>query len=436
MAGVRDDDLRGAGPWPLGINNVAKEDRLPSNEDGRPVALREADNVDLDAAGVPTRRPGRERFYSGLLTHSAWSDVRFPFALFVDNGVLHAVDTAGGIQSLGFSVGHRDVSYAVINDRVFFSNRVVSGLVDVDLQVWSWAPEQPAGQPEARAVAGLGLSAGRYQVAVTFVDALGRESGSTLAVPVEVVEGQGIELDQIPQPLEAVRIHVYITDANDQVLRLHSKVGPGVTSMEIGQQAQGRALGEDLQMLTPLPAGQIVGLLNGRQFVADGQHLRWSPPMRYGLTNRAKHVLRFAAPIDLFAPAGEGKSAGVFVAAGSRTHWLAGADPAEWSNNIKKSSGAIPGSYRRLPGAAVGMPDAEDVPVWIARDGQYCVGTAGGVIVTPKHGHAVVNNADRAATMFREVDGVQQLVTAMRGPRAQALAVRDEVIAHVLYDGR
>lgn len=436
MAGIPEDGLHRVGPWPLGINNVAREDRVPTTEAGAPLSLREALNVDLDNAGVPQRRRGHERFHTATLCHSLWADDAWPFGLFVDNGDLHLLDQSGGVESLGIAVGNAPLSYAVINDRIYFSNRATSGLLDATLQAYAWAPECPAGQPAAQVKAGLGLPAGQYMVAVTFTDVLGRESGSTLAASVDVPAGSGIALTQIPQPLDALRINLYLSDANDQVLRLHSSVPPGETSLDIAVPARGRAMPDGLQFLSAMPAGQIVRLFSGRHYIADGHRLRWSPPMRYGLTDRARHVIHFNAPIDLVEPIESRGGPGLFVAAGNRTYWFDGPDPEQWSQRIRMSSGAVPGSSCRVPGTAVGYEDPEDVVVWIARNGQFCVGGAGGGISLPKQGQAVVDTAERAATLYRAEDGIEQIVAAMRGPRPQGLAVVDRAIAHVIHDDR
>lgn len=433
MAGVNDRALLSVGPWPLGIANAVPEDRLPRDENGVARALREADNVDLDASGTPRRRRGAAMFHQGALCHSLWADPNCPFGLFVDNGELHSLDLAGDAEPLGFAVGPSPLSYALIGERVYFSNRAVSGMIDAALQVRAWACEQPAGQPGVAAVPGYGLPAGQYQVAVTFVDALGRESGTTRAVALELPADHGIALTEIPQPQSAAAVLVYVTDSNDQVLRLHSTLAPGTTTLTISAAATGRVL--STQFLVPMPAGQAVRLFNGRQVVADGRYLRWSPPMRYGLTDPAQHVIPFNARIDLIEPAGGGgQSTGLYVAAGSRTYWLAGADPAAWEPRIRRSSGAVPGSACRAPGPALGFEDAEDVAVWLGRDGQFCVAGHGGAIQTPLQGRAAVDDAERAALLFRADDGIQQVVGALQGSRPQGLQVRDRAIAHVIYE--
>lgn len=430
MAGVADDRLAPAGPWPAGVNNLAKEGHLPTD------ALREADNVDLDRDGFVSRRDGYGQRYEGQLTHSLWGNDLLPFGLVVDDGVLHAVHAGAAVESLGVAVGNQPLSYELINDRVFFTNRFRSGLVTPDLQVYGWGPEEPAGQPAAVAVSGLGLPAGQYQVAITYTDLLGRESGCSTAVAVTVAAGGGIELQHIPQPSDLTAtptINVYLTTADDQVPRLYGTMPSGIMSVTIEQQAQGRALAT--QFLRSMPTGNIVRLHSGRQFVAEGRYMRWSPPMRYGLTDPTKHVIVYRDEIEMMEPAGRGESGGIFVASGGRTYWHGGADPESFSNRIVHASGVVPGTSRRLPGNVLGLDTTDEVLIWLARSGQFCIGGPGGSVTALKQGQAVVNDARRGAVMFREQDGLQQLVVGLQGTRPQGLAVKDRAAAIVIYDG-
>lgn len=433
MAGVRDDDLRPAGPWPLGVNNVAKETALPLGENGAPLALREAVNVDLDTVGWPSRRKGRTRFFDGSLTHSLWSEKDLPFGLFVNGGDLHALFPGGVVEPLGWGVGNLPLSYTLINDRIYFSNRSACGMVTMGLQVLDWAPSQPDGRPTLAAVDGFSLTRGLYQVVVTFSDVFGRESGCTHAAAIDLPDGSGIALSAIPQPakpMETPWVNVYCTHADDQVLRLATTVPAGITTGRIETLANGRSL--TTQFLAPLPAGQIVRSANGRQFVARGMEVLYSQPLRYGLYHPVSNRIRFTAPVDLMEPIGND---GLMVAAGKRTYWLSGRDPAAYEQAIRRSSGAVKYSATRVPGTVLGLDIEDDLPVWLANSGHLCVGVPGGRIVVLKEGQAVIPDADRAALMFREQDGVQQIVAALRGRRAQGLAVRDKAIAHVIYDG-
>lgn len=430
MAGVSDKGLIGAGPWPLGMDNQSKEGALPADENGNLVALRDALNVDIDAQGFVRRREGFDLAVAGSLCHSGWSNELVPFGLYVDDGELIAIFEDASTENLGFTVGNQPLSYALINDRVFFTNPVVSGIVTMDLQVHAWGPADPAGQPDAAAVSGFGLDPGQYQVAVTFTDLLGRESGSTLAVVVNVAAGQGIELTNIPLPADMVAtptVNLYVTDANDQVLRLYTSIPAGMRTLVITQQAQRRTL--RTQFLTTMPAGSIVAELNGIQYVAVGNLLRWSPTMRYGLTNFQKNVIHFADGIDMLMPVGAGGGgAGLFVGSGKRVIWLGGTDPTKFNRKIASGAGVVAGSGIYVRGEVLGMDNVEDVPVWLSKKGYWCVGREGGGITAIKAA-ALIDDATSAAAMFREVDGIQQLVATIKGGRGQGLAVVDRAVA-------
>ena len=434
MAGVRDGSLYKAGPWPLGINNLAEEGALPQNEFGtRAIALREAVNVDLTAQGRPRRRRGFTPSLAGTFVHSGWRHDDLPYGLLAIDGVLHAVFDDVTTQSLGVAVGNIDLSYALVNDRAYFTNNVACGLVTPDLQAWSWAPECPSGQPTCTAVAGYSLDKGVYQVAVTFTDLLGRESGAALSAMLDVEQGGGIELSSIPAPVDPVAnptVNIYVTGADDQVPRLYTSAPSGSVYGIVAARAEGRPL--LTQHLAALPAGSIVRGGHGRQWVARGANLLWSQPLRYGLFNPARDRMHFNAPVDMLEPIGDRANAGVFVGAGGKTFWYAGADPAAFDQVIASHHGVVPGSSTSMPGSVFGLDAETPVVVWLGTDGVHYMGAPGGSVAALTDG-VVADGADRAAMLYREQGGVSQLIAALRGPRAQSMAVTDRAYAHVVH---
>ena len=434
MAGVPDGKLFKTGTWPKGINNVADEGDMPTDEFGkRPLALREADNVDFDQAGHPRRRRGQARFFNGTLTHSLWGHHDLLFGLFVDDGELHSLDATLQSQSLGIMVGGLPVSYDLIGERIYWSNAQLCGMLTTQLQPHAWSPEQPSGQPVVEAVAGYGLPKGIYQVAVTFTDVLGRESGTTLAQQIEVPDDNGIQLTAIPQPADTSHtINVYVTDANDQGFRLHSKLFAGITSFVIAQQARGVLLAT--QMLVPMPAGHIVRGWNSRHLVARGNEVLWSPVFRHGLVDPLRNRAIFTHKVDMMEPIGGGTgAAGIFVGVGERTIWLDGTDPDKFSQRVVASAGVVPRSSMVVSGSVFGFDSPDPVVVWLSRKGHYCVGHPGGKITVLKLGEAVVDSAQSAAVMLRQEKGIQQIVTSLRGASPQGLAIRDYAVAHVIH---
>ncbi len=435
MARTPDTRVPKLGPWPLGINNLAPEGDLPRNEFGtRFIALREAQNVDLSKEGRLTRRPGYAGIHELELGHSLWSGPDMDFGLYVDNGQMHVLRSDESIEALGLFVGAYPLSYAQMGDRIFYTSRAGCGMLTLDTQAWSWGVEGPAGQPEVEAIDGYGLPPGQYQVAVTFTDVLGRESGTPRAVPVTVTEGQGILITGIPQPADpnVVRTNIYVTDANDQVLRRYAQNPSALSSAVITAQAAGVKL--ETQHLVPMPRGHIVRIHNGRQWVADGRNLRWSPTMRYGLTNPAEAVIRFDADIDMLEPVGEGDAdAGIYVAAGSATYWFGGKNPAEFNKSRVSGHGAVPRSSVNVPGTALGQDTYDDVTVWLSRSGNYVLAGGNGKLTVLKASEAVMPDADSAASLFLARNGKKQIITTLRGARGNGLAVTDRAVAHVVH---
>lgn len=435
MAGIPDSAMRTSGPWPQGINNIADESDLPRDANGNVVALRVADNVDLTTAGEPRRRSGYELVQPLSLGHSAWSHDLLDFGLYVDEGTLHALHSDGSTTDLGVSVGNLPLSYALLGDRIYYSNRSACGMLTLGLQPYEWAPPTPAGQPTVATVDGFGLAAGYYQVAITYIDLLGRESPSTLAAKVDVNANGGIELSAIPQPADAAlapRINVYLTGANDSVLRLATTLAAGTTYTVLGEAAQGRALPPELQLLRVLPAGAIVRGGNGRQYVAVGAEVLYSAALRYGLYDRVANRLRFSDTVTMLEPVGASDSFGLFVAAGKRTYWLGGGDPTKFDQRIAYGHGVVPGTSMLISADVLGLDTVAPVAVWVATNGQFCAGLPDGQVMPLKNGQAVVDAADRGAVLLREQDGIRQLIATLVAPRAQGLAVTDRAVATII----
>ncbi|MBS0227085.1 MAG: hypothetical protein JSS23_00130 [Proteobacteria bacterium] len=407
-----------------GIKNLSKE------SSNTPQTLREAVNVDLDKEGKPSTRAGRTLVATCVQGGSLWGDPRVPFALFVDGGEIKALFPDLHTETIrsGIAVG-LPVSYALLADRVLWSNRIQCGAIDMGLQASDWATQNPSGQPTLSTVANTGtIGQGTVQIAITFIDASGRESGSTLATMIEVDGTQAVMLADIPQPYDpsaVPTIAIYATAPGDAVLARVATIPAGVSTFLITEPPPGRPL--RTQFLEPLPPGQLVAAFNGRQLVARGKHLLWSPSLRYGLFDRAENSTRFAADIDAIGPVGEGTtSSGVYVGAGERTYYLDGADPATWRQAIKYPYGIVAGTLVQTPAEHWGIESKELVPAWLAKNGLFCVGLSGGRVVSFKGGDAVAESGDSGASLFREINGIRQFLTALRAPMATGLRITDK----------
>ena len=95
-------------------------------------------------------------------------------------------------------------------------------------------------------------------------------------------------------------------------------------------------------------------------------------------------------------------------------------------------AGAVPGSSATLPGDELGLQDATPTAVWLSRNGDFYAGQPGGQCTSLTAGVAV-DDADRAAVLYRKSGGIRQYVAALRAPRKQGLAVTDRAYAHVIH---
>lgn len=437
MAGVSDKELIPLGPWPAGIDNLNDETNLARSDDGkRVIALREAVNVDLPRTGWPRRRKGYERIVQGTRVHSLWAHSSFPFLLFADGASQYGMTPAGTPWQIRAGLAPREIGYGFAAGDVYCSNGTQAWRVDQDGGISPWAVESPAHQPTLTATSDGGLDAGAYQIAFTFLDAEGRESGTGKAVTVQVAAGGGIALTDIPQPTspDVVRGRIYATNANGDVLQQARDVLTGQAQAMLGAFTPGRPLAT--QFLEPLPACDIVRTLGGRLYTARGNVMRWSEALRFGLSSLKNNVRTVGERIDVMEAVGEGTDgAGLFVSDHKRTYWFGGADPTKQPRQIAYGYGAVRGSSVIVPGNVFGLQTTMPVAYWIAANGVALLGLPGGQIVPLRERQVVAPAASRGASLFREADGIRQVITALSDAQPQGLAVRDRVSGRVYRNG-
>lgn len=441
MARVKDNELTRLHGWPEGLDNVSRENELPMGKSGAggkvSGRLREAENLDLDDEGKPSRRAGYSQVEALPDLHSLWADKRFPLMLAVYNGALVAFDIGENRSSLTTLLSRTSpMSYSYDAGYVYFTNRFDSGRIDVDGNVTPWAVEPPRGQPTLSANASGALAEGTYQVAVTFLDADGRESGSTLAAEIDLETGQGILLSNIPQPAAAgvELVRVYCTETNGEELYFVMDVPVGMTSAVVG--AFTPTVGLATQFIEPLPPGDIVRIYRGYMYVIRDNVLYWSAPMQYGQGVLFNSYLKFNDRGTLLEGLHVDGAEGMFAAFGNRTYFLAGTNPKDWQRAIAHPYGAAAGSSTLADAKVLGTEADGDLPYWLDSNGQFVIGQPGGrVQALHADRYAAPQNVERAATVLREAAGMRHLITTFQGGVANPLAVTDRAEAEVWRNG-
>ncbi len=423
---VKDGELVKRVGWPQGVNNIVREDTVPSD------ALRSAVNVDLTIDGKPQRRPG----YTQRVADASHSLMSFAGHLIaVTDGALTAYDSSWNGTTLVSGFGDAKLSYVEVAGHLYWSDNDRIGRINgllVAETVWTDAP----GQPVATSIAYGGLSAGAYQIAVTYADATGRESGSSIAVLVTVPDGGGIQLSAIPPNTTATTVRVYVSGANGDVLLWARDVPTGVSSVVIGAGQRGKQL--ETQFCESMPPASILTMYNGRMYAASGNVLRWSPPLAYGLWHPDNFV-EVDAAITMLEPAGD---KGLFIASDKlsstegRTYFASGADPSSWQLGVVQSHGVVPGSSVQVTGKLFGLDVEDDVPYWLSRSGHFCYGTPNGRVVRPTEGRFVAKQQGvEGATILREENGLTQLITSLFGGTVNIMAASDNATATVRRHG-
>lgn len=429
--GVNDSELVKLNGFPKGINNVAAETSVPGG------ALRAAINVVLDDAGKLSRRQGYSKVIYADGIHSLYSHERIYYMLAVTEAGFVSIDETLGVTPIA------DVSritapmyYDTAEFHVLCGNGLENFRVTLDGTAHPLSPPQPAGQPTVavNTVAG-GLNAGEYQIAVTFFDALNRESGSTLSAIATVPEGGGIVLSNFPTDARATSIGIYMSQPNGDILYLVDVVDtPAPVSRLLGRLTYGRQL--DTQFLVPMPPLTHLALSNGRLHGASDNLHVWSEALNYGLTNPATNYAIYNDKITLIARFGEAANAGVYLSAGKRTYYMDGPDPAAWQRVIAHPFGAIPGSLTYVESAELGLDVLGVVPVWMDTRGELIAGMPGGRIVRlHKDNYVGPENADSAASIYTSINGTGQLLAVARGGVVNSAQVGDSVDAEICRNG-
>lgn len=393
------------GPF-VGINNRLPDHQLGVVERGRKAGdyLRNAVNVDLTAAGTLQRRKGSTLVVPGSDCHSLWSDGEKAF--YVDGTNLKRF--TGEVVATGLAYG-RPVSFckAPTSDVIW-----TDGVRLEAIGKGSLAVPTPNPAPTVTASTGGALHAGHYQVCITAVAADGRESGSTWPVQVQVQDSGRIEVSGLPGTL----VNIYVSPLNGDTLYLTASTTASSYIIPVMgvQGAQCPTLN-----LRPLPSGRFVCEYHGRLLVADASGLYYSEPWAYGLYNPLRGYIPLAG-ITLLEPG----QTGVYVATADKTYWLSGLDV----DQVERAVELLP--YGAVEGSAAHLENSNDI-AWFSSRG-LVIGTQDGQVKNMQEENVAVGAAQAGATLYREQDGMRQLVAAVSGAQESRAAANSYMTMEVV----
>lgn len=374
------------GPF-VGMNNRLPDHRLSIVERGRKAGdyLRNAVNVDLTISGTLQRRKGSALVVSGANCHSLWSDGEQAF--YVDGTDIKSF--AGDVVATGLAYGRRVSFCKLPTGLVVWSDGVRVETVDAG----PLAPAEINPAPNVVAGSGGSLHAGVYQVAFTAVASDGRESAPTWPIQVVVPESGRIQVTGLPSSMT----NIYVSPLNGETLFLAAATTASSYTVPIlsTQGPQCPTTG-----LRSIPAGHIVREHHGRLIVADEAGIYYSEPWAYGLYDPVKGRIPLAG-VTLVEPV----QFGVYLATADKTYWLAGADV----NQVERMVEILP--YGAVEGSSTRMENNLDV-AWFSPRG-LVVGTPEGQVKNVQEQTVAVGAAQTGATLYREQDGLRQLVASV-----------------------
>ena len=405
------DEVVQLGPFVEGVDNLHPEYEIPPNR------LRNAVNVDLPDTGNPVRRKGVQRVLPVVSGHSFWSNGRI--AMLVEAGTLKLVSrSAGGIvaTTLRAGVGNRPMSYDEFNGEVLYSNGLVTGKI-VDEKAVAWGVGAPPNAPSMSAGSG-GLAAGLYQATVTYANDTGEESGAPLPAQIDAAEGSSITISGIPTPADpaVTRVRIYVSPANGEELYRQAELLPGTSTFSVYQVATGRPRLRTTLLSAP-PPGDIVRAGFGRLWIASGPMLWFTEAFSSSHVNASRNFIRFPADVSVVQPVSDG----IHIVA-DRHYFLPSGNPA---------AALVKGpAYGAVIGTGIYMNNGK-AGAWMSTRG-FVIGGPGGEVTNIQEARVAVDPMARGSVLFREEDGMRQLVGAFSDGEQTALAARSFIRAEVV----
>lgn len=424
------------GPFTLGVNNRAAETDLDTREGSY---LRAGVNVDLTAQGRLRRREGFSRVLEGVNMHSLFGAGKRSFV--VNAGALsEIIPNASGItlrQIRGGLSPQARLSYCANGDTVIYTDgaelRVIEQTADRPLTVDT---PNPAPTLRTEPYAGSTLPAGRYQLCAALEAHDGRFSGSTIPTQVELREGEALVVENMPlPPAHTKALHLYLTTADGTTFRHLATLTAPPPSITMATEPE---LGHVCPtfMMDALPAGDIVRRTYGgaRLLSAKGRYLYYSEPYLLGLYNPLGGYVPFEDDITVV----ECSRGGIYVATESKTYRLPD-DPSKSDLELLLPYGGVRGTGGTSPDRSVcwwmstrGLVRAGAEGL---RDNGNLSPTGGEPIVNLQEGAIAVGEHRSGASLFRERNGIKQVVSSLFGAETAGAAAYSYFDAEVIRKG-
>lgn len=385
--------------WDKGMDNRRGDFDIPVD------TLRNAINCDILTSGQVRRRRGISQIISDSGAHSLFAnDVRLVWGTAT---TLRTCTDAFSASTLKTDARFADPFCAVdVNGDVFLSNEKINGKITAAGAYEPWGIEPPTAPPTCTSFDAAPLNR-LYQVTCTFVTASGEESGAPGGVQVAGSDVGYMRLSGIPQSSDArvVATRIYVTDVDDTMFFKHVDIPAGVTEQFIaGPYGTGKAL--LTQFLVPPPYGQIIEYSRGRIYIAAGNLLWFTEPLRYGTVHAVHGFFMFPERITMVMSVNDG----LYVSS-DVTYFIDGT-PIIKGNTVMFQTLTPVLPYKAIEGAACHLIDSPDV-MWLSERG-VVFGSNAGKVQNLTEENVAMDAAKRGAMGVVEIDGFKAAVAVMQ----------------------
>lgn len=378
--------------WPRGMDNRR------SNVDLQVDTLRNGVNVDILPSGKVRRRRGIAQVIADSGAHSLFATkTRLLWA--TANALKSATANFAKATLLTDTRLSMPLSFVELNGESYFTNELVNGKVNSLGAYEPWGVSAPASAPACASMDSATAKDRAHHVTCTFVMSTGEESGAPLAVTVMCGDSPIIRLTAIPQSSDS-RVsytRIYVSDVDGEVMYAHADVPAGVVAYDVNGPF---GIGQQLktQFMNKPPTGQLIEQFNGRLYIASGNLVYFTEPLRYGLVHTVNGYFMFPERVTLLKSVTDG----MYVSS-EATYFL--------PNGMKDAKLEPMLPYRAIEGAACNLPDSHDV-MWLSERG-FVLGGSGGKTDNLTEDRIAIDTATRACMEVVEQNGVRRAIAVM-----------------------
>ena len=397
------------GPWPLGQDSVSANTAIAfqlATED-RPTRprLKTATNVDIDQDGWPRLRKGTLARLTGTNYLNAFSGAGL--LLLQDQGAITKVTPGGTYSSASLVAGLSSslpVEFLEWNQGVvLWTNSATGGIITSAGAAKNWG----LGVPGALTLGSTSgsLTAGKYRVVCTYVDAQGVEGGAQYATEITIAASKSITVDFSVGDSNATHVNIYVSPGPDQnEMYWNQKVVVGalpatITNARISrrslrtQHLRGPIWGSGLAKFH----GYVLGWTSNVVFRSEplNPHL-WNP----------FNVWQFEADVQGVC----GLESGVYVATANGLHWVIQNGTNAWQVQRLDTYAYAAGGTVVDGSLIVAAQTNEKVALFASQDG-LVIGKPGGSVVYPTQSRLTIDAASSSVKfLYREYDDIRQIL--------------------------